>query len=217
MNIPSFHHASLPILEGRAFMLRFSPMEWWFWNARTGFWISLPQTQMQTQESMTSQFKTWILLWNDELFQKKRERGISAPFHSICPSISFKCSKSKSKTPGLPCRMRHIFRSLTSLKIFSRMAPFSAILHRTFWILSIPTAGAVPCKGKRLPSRRRRAWDFPSGGKRALTSAVKRVSPKTHWCLFLWLKNIEPPRRRLEMNHDQIYGLYFSSFFQLFN
>jgi hypothetical protein len=29
----------------------------------------------------------------------------------------------------------------------------------------------VPCSGKRLPSRRRSAWDLPSGGSRALTSA----------------------------------------------
>ena len=173
---PSFHYASpLLSLEGFVFMLRFSPMEWWLWNARTGFWISLPQTQMQTRERTNSQSKTWILLWYDYFFPKTtRKRNFrSISLHLLLNFLQM----FKVKTPGLPCRMRHIFRSLKSLKIFSRMAPFSPILHQTFWILSFPTAGAVPCKGKRLPSRRRRAWDFPSGGKRALTSAVQYWTP----------------------------------------
>ena len=161
-------------------MLRFSPMEWWFWNARTGFWISLPQTQMQTQERINRMTRLGSC-YEMANFSKKNEKK-EFPLHFTPFSPQFPSNvRFKAKTPGLPCRMRHIFRSLKSLKIFSRMAPFSPILHRTFWTLSIPTAGAVPCKGKRLPSRRRRAWDLPSGGKRALTSAVQYEPPGNDW------------------------------------
>lgn len=185
MNIPSFHHASLPILEG---CVRFSPMEWWLWNARTGFWISLSRTQMQTQERMnrmTSQFKTWILLWNDELFQKNEKEEFPLHFTPFAPQVPSNVqSQSQNSWPSLPDEA-YLPEPQESQDFLEDGPIFSHSLQWTFRTLSIPTAGAVPCKGKRLPSRRRRAWDFPSGGKRALTSAVKRVSPNTNWCLFL--------------------------------
>lgn len=177
MNIPSFHHASLPILEGRAFMLRFSPMEWWFWNARTGFWISLRQTQMQTQERMNSQFKTWILLWNGELFKKNEKEEFPLHFTPFAPQFPSNVqSQSQNSWPSLPDEA-YLPEPQESQDFLKDGPIFSYSLHRTFSNLSIPTAGAVPCKGKRLPSRRRRAWDFPSGGKRALTSAVQYWTP----------------------------------------
>lgn len=209
MNIPSFHHASLPILEGRAFMLRFSPMEWWFWNARTGFWISLRQTQMQTQERMNSQFKTWILLWNGELFKKTRKRNFrSISLHLLLNFLQM--FKVKVKTPGLPCRMRHIFRSLKSLKIFSRMAPFSPI-HFTELFRIWASQRLARCRA------RANVCHHDGEGHGIFLQVVREPWPQ--------LYSIEPPWRWLEMNHDQIrpnLGVCFrvcflALFFELFD
>ena len=135
MNIPSFHHASpSPILEGCVFMLRFAPMEWWFWNARTGFWISLQQTQMQTllrERIVNSKLGSCYEMTN--LFQNNDKETFPLHFTPFAPQFPLKKNSLQHQNVGLPCRMRHIFRSLRSLKISSLIFPCFDLEHPNGW------------------------------------------------------------------------------------
>lgn len=121
-------------------------------------------------------------------FQNKREIGISAPFDSICSSISFKCSKSKSKLLAFPAGWG-ISSGASRVSKFSQgwphFLPFFTELFR-IWA----SQRLAPCRA------RANVCHHDGEGHGIYLQVVREPWPQ--------LYSIEPPWRWLEMNHDQI-------------